>query len=334
MNTSPDRSEKKGMASFFGKFKTIKDLFLEKLDSLLERTAAIEKATNATLESTTANLDAGTYLVESLSRQALSQEMFFKKVGSLQQRQLDILEDNKDDLQVELKYLAAGQDRLLQAVVALPPSDIAAVVRRSSSPSPELALMSYLYSFLPNRAALDATARTGEATTSMLEAGFTVYAFEPHPALFEQLTQHLQGNPHCHLFNFALAPAGCEHESTQTLSSLHAARTVPADIGLVRLGSSSVQVIEGAGEYAYPVIVSDWAIAEEGRLAGQVERLRRRGYYWHIVLDTTGTQTSFYCNHVRAAEAARGHLFFFQSYALFSEAHAWCRAVLPATYFC
>lgn len=328
MNSSPDRSEKKGMVSFLGKFKTIKDLFLEKLDCLLERTEAIEKAANATLESTTANLDADTYLVESLSRQALAQEMFFKKVGSSQQRQLDALEHNEEQLRSELKNLTLGQDRLLRALVepGLPSGAPGAVIR-SAVPHPELALMSYLYSYLPSRAALDATARTGEATTALLEAGFTVYAFEPQPALFEQLT----GNPSCRLFNFALASVGDEDASLRSLSSLHAARTLPADIALVRLAKSSLQIIEDS-EHVYPVIVSDWETGHH--LREQIEQMRRRGYYWHIVFSTTDTQTSFYCNQVRAAEMAQGHLFFFRSHSLFSEAHVWCRAVLPVTYFC
>ena len=51
--------------------------------------------------------------------------------------------------------------------------------------------MSYLYSFLRDRCALDVGAHIGEVSEMLLDAGFEVHAFEPYPPVFDRLNERL-----------------------------------------------------------------------------------------------------------------------------------------------
>jgi FkbM family methyltransferase len=53
--------------------------------------------------------------------------------------------------------------------------------------------MAHLYSFLPNRCAVDIGAHTGDVSEILLDAGFEVHAFEPCPQVFGRLHKRLRG---------------------------------------------------------------------------------------------------------------------------------------------
>jgi FkbM family methyltransferase len=70
--------------------------------------------------------------------------------------------------------------------------------------NPELGLMSFLYSHLPGRNALDIGAHIGEVSNCLLNTGYEVYAFEPYPPSYARLTERLKERKAFHPFNLAL----------------------------------------------------------------------------------------------------------------------------------
>jgi FkbM family methyltransferase len=73
--------------------------------------------------------------------------------------------------------------------------------------APEIGLMAYLYSYLPNRTAVDVGANVGKVARGLLDAGYEVYAFEPYPPVFQALSERLGAEPGFHGFPVALGPA-------------------------------------------------------------------------------------------------------------------------------
>ncbi len=80
------------------------------------------------------------------------------------------------------------------------------------STNPELGLMSFLYSYLPSRTAIDIGAHTGEVSQQLLNAGFEVYAFEPYPPSYARLTERMNGQSRFHPFQLALGSASGQAE--------------------------------------------------------------------------------------------------------------------------
>ncbi len=73
-----------------------------------------------------------------------------------------------------------------------------------STENPEVGLLAYLYSFLPDSTAIDVGAHVGTVSDRLLEAGYFVYAFEPYPPSFERLNDRLRANPRFRAFPLAL----------------------------------------------------------------------------------------------------------------------------------
>ena len=70
--------------------------------------------------------------------------------------------------------------------------------------SPEVGLISQLYSHLYSRIAFDVGAHKGEVARQLLDVGYEVHAFEPDPAVFQVLKETLGETQGCHLYNFAI----------------------------------------------------------------------------------------------------------------------------------
>ncbi|AGY58139.1 hypothetical protein [Gloeobacter kilaueensis] len=309
------------MASLIGKVKTIKDLFLEKLDLLLTRTAGIELVVNATLESTTAALEAAAFQAEHLSRLGLSQKMFLEQIAAQQLYQAEQQQLKDKQLIAVFEKLIARQEQHLPAVGQ-------PVIRRSASVRPELALIAHLYSFLPCRVALAVEDTAGEATAGLLAAGFAVWVLGVHRAALPDL-------PDLHPLQLSLA-----EENTAagwTLMDLHTSGKLPEAIGLMYFGAGTdvLWALSGQNEQRYPVVALPLPPVAE-HWPTLVSGLRERGYHWHIGLYRVGNggEMSFFCNARQPIEAAQGTVFFFTEQTLFAEARDWGRAVLPVTYFC
>jgi FkbM family methyltransferase len=140
--------------------------------------------------------------------------------------------------------------------------------------NPEVGLMAFLYTFLPQRRALDVGAHVGDVSQGMLEAGYEVYAFEPNPAAYTRLVERLGERAGFRAFDCALgaeeatlplfvaedrSPDARYGEATayaslvqhamppeltftgqvpvrvRTLEALHAEGAVPADVGLAKI---------------------------------------------------------------------------------------------------
>ena len=138
----------------------------------------------------------------------------------------------------------------------------------------ETGLLTFLYSHLPTRKALDIGAHVGEVSDRLLRAGYEVYAFEPAPAVYEKLEQKLKGRKDFTAFQLALGSSEGEallHLATdlseakyyedptllsslvthsmpseipfthtipvlvKTISGLHRSGLVPEDISLVKI---------------------------------------------------------------------------------------------------
>ena len=81
---------------------------------------------------------------------------------------------------------------------------------RGEDLEPEEKLITFLYSFLPSRKAIDIGANRGDISESLLKAGYQVYAFEPYTPVFEQLCQRLQQNSDFQAYNIAIG----SHDTT------------------------------------------------------------------------------------------------------------------------
>jgi FkbM family methyltransferase len=140
--------------------------------------------------------------------------------------------------------------------------------------NPETGLFSFLYSYLPDRGALDIGANHGSVSELLLKAGFEVYAFEPQPEVYDKLVRRLGNSKGFHAFPLALGSrdgemplhlatdvsAGKTYEDAsvysslkrhpmpadlpfteartvmvRTLAGLHGTGTLPQDIGLVKI---------------------------------------------------------------------------------------------------
>jgi FkbM family methyltransferase len=73
-----------------------------------------------------------------------------------------------------------------------------------SADNPEIGLLRYLYSFLSDTTAIDVGAHTGTFSEPLLDAGYSVYAFEPYLPSYELLQKRLQGKPNFQAFQLAL----------------------------------------------------------------------------------------------------------------------------------
>jgi FkbM family methyltransferase len=81
------------------------------------------------------------------------------------------------------------------------------VVKRTGqygSANPEIGLMLYLYAYLPSRNAIDVGANAGQVSERLLKAGYTVFAFEPFPPVFEKMRERLGRSESFHPMQVAL----------------------------------------------------------------------------------------------------------------------------------
>jgi FkbM family methyltransferase len=165
-----------------------------------------------------------------------------------------------------------------------------------SRENPEIALLQYLYSFLHDTTAVDVGAHVGEVSERLLQAGYSVHAFEPYPPSFEALrarfadkgrlralqlaigsadgeallhvAQENSGAETLSLFNSLIEhpmPGGLQFTDTipvrvRSLASLRGSGQIPASVGLLKIDTEGfdLEVINGMGEGSFEVVMAEF----------------------------------------------------------------------------
>jgi len=172
------------------------------------------------------------------------------------------------------------------------------IVECSAAPvAADLALMEFLYSFLPSRVVVEVGAHAPESTRALLNAGYDV-----------QRVRELA---------FA----------TSAGRSAQASRE--GAVGLADIAGDAMTGIEQIDGWRASVVAVDCG----STFAEVVAELRGREYHWHVVLCSSSQGLGAFSNGSSLPDDAHGRAFFFRDYRVFAEAQAWCGATLPRVYF-
>jgi FkbM family methyltransferase len=164
-----------------------------------------------------------------------------------------------------------------------------------SNSDPETRLMAYLYSYLPNRRAIDIGANIGDISEKLLESGYEIYAFEPFPEVFEKLKHRFDSSNQFHSYpvavgsidetrEFYLAQDKTE-ESVYKDSALYNSLTkhsMPGDI--VFVGSITVPVRSLESLHASGELPDDIGLVKVDTEGFDIEVLRGMGNYRYPVV--------------------------------------------------
>ncbi len=237
--------------------------FLEKLpvinrikavkDIILGRLEGIEHKADYLLENDTPILEGFIDLIEGMADLASDIKSVHQQVESVRQQ--------VESISQQIEFFQRIYEPIRPKIISPSDSD------------PETRLMAYLYSYLPNRRAIDIGANIGNISEKLLEAGYEIYAFEPFPAVFETLKYRFDASNQFHSYPIAVGSidetrefylaqdkteenvykdsalynsltkhsmpgdivfAGSITVPVRSLESLHASGELPDDIGLVK----------------------------------------------------------------------------------------------------
>jgi FkbM family methyltransferase len=214
-----------------GRVKVIKDLVLQKLDTTTHKVEDLNYTANALLQ-------ASSYLVETAQTSQPLQTQILESQQANQQVNQPLLEETVVTTHALLQastYLVECQQQFAQSQQQLAQSQQTAtqllmqmdvlvqelhrrnpreVIRVNPDltdtwalENPEAALMAYLYSFLPDRTAIDVGANIGDFSCALLQAGYEVFAFEPFMPVYDQMKDRLGQRKSFHAFPLALGSA-------------------------------------------------------------------------------------------------------------------------------
>ena len=289
--------------------KAVKDLFLEKLDSLshaqLEQVQKLEKLNqldpldfkveqlnNSTEQIRQENAETKRKADLSLQNQAFLLKFSVDIVKNLQLLTgdwkqkgdliLNTLLKNHEDSQktayqqssLILDALQKIQEANQKILEDIHTQKYKVIIDQKYFQDLDIELMTYLYSYLPHRRAVDIGANRGDVSSRLLQAGYQVYAFEPFPPVIDKLKNRLGNHPNFQLFPLAIGSENQTQElhiatdetpdntyqdasfyssltkhslseglvftdtitvTVKTLASLHDGEELPKDIGLVKI---------------------------------------------------------------------------------------------------
>ena len=159
----------------------------------------------------------------------------------------------------------------------------------------ETGLLTFLYSYLPTRKALDVGAHVGDVSDRLLRAGYEVYAFEPSPAVYEKLKQKLEGRRDFKAFQLALGNREGEallHLATDlsdaryyqdpTLLSSMITHSMPSEVPFTHTVPVMVETI--AGLHRSGLIPEDISLAKVDTEGFDLEVIRGMGDHRYPVV--------------------------------------------------
>ena len=234
------------------------------------------------------------------------------------------------------------------------PSRLDECADRQIRRNPELILLAHLAPYLESNVAIDVGANTGDSTQGLLDAGFTVFAFEPYPPVHQKLVQRFAEQENFTAFDVAIGATdgtsklnltkGTTSDSidveVRSLESLQRSRQIPAELGVVKIAAAGndLHVIQGLGNLRPSVIVAEFRneahVPAKGEafnsLPNLVREMRARGYKFNLSLYRLGglEKSHFVSNTLRAPEGALGNVFFFAETSIFEKALNWCGVFL------
>ena len=280
--------------------------------------------------------------------------------AALAQQTRDLKESVEWGRSVEqLKEALSKVDELRQQIGQLQrPSRLDEFADRQMRRQAELLLVGHLAPYLESNVAIDVGANTGDSAQALLDAGFSVFAFEPYPSLYQKLVERFAEERDFTAFDLAVGaadgtarlkpsreiPDGAADEGSEveqrTLESLQRSRQIPGELGVVKIsaGGDEVQTILGLGSLRPLVIVAEFREEEPlpggGKASGILRSLatetRERGYKFNLsVYRAAGAEKAhFVSNTLRAPEGASGNVFFFAETSIFEKALNWCGVFL------
>ncbi len=234
------------------RIKVIKDLFLEKLDHLYSKSALVDSkldhlhSKSALVDSKLDHLHSKSEITEyntsivlkndvSLLQSAIDTAKSIQYLDKESQKRDQLLSESMQDLKKEsqkqyqllsenIQHLDEESQKQYQLLAdtlnniyeGINQQKVKIIIDNTTSENIEIQLMTYLYSYLSDRCAIDIGANRGDVSSRLLETGYEVYAFEPFTSVFEKLTNRLGNNPNFHAFPLALG-------STNETKDLHIA---------------------------------------------------------------------------------------------------------------
>jgi len=165
----------------------------ERLDRLIESVRQLDGAVESLILNEAAVLDG---LAQMLSA-----------VHQMQTR----AEDNQKKFGEQIHQF--GLDLAAQLGARNPRKPIVIAAREAEAQNAETGLLQHLYSWLPDATALDIGAHNGETTEHLLEAGYSVIAFEPFPASAAQVESRAKPGGSLRVFPCAVG----KEDGTQNL---------------------------------------------------------------------------------------------------------------------
>jgi FkbM family methyltransferase len=259
----------------------------------------------------------------------------------------------------QLKEALSKVDELRQQIGQLQrPSRLDEFADRQMRRQAELLLLGHLAPYLESNVAIDVGANTGDSAQALLNAGFSVFAFEPYPSLYQKLVERFAEERDFTAFDLAIGAAdgntrlkpsketpnattddGSE-VAQRTLESLQRSRQIPGELGVVKIsaGGDEVQTILGLGSLRPSVIVAEFReeepLPEGGKAFGSLRSLametRERGYKFNLAIYCAAgaEKAHFLSNTLRVPDGSRGNVFFFAEAPLFEKALTWCDVFL------
>lgn len=156
----------------------------ERLDHLTDAVRQLDGAVESLILNETAVLDGLAQMLAAVHQMQARSEENLKKLG-----------DQVHQFGLDMTALLGARN---------PRNPIVMPLSEEQAQNPEAGLLQYLYAFLPEPTALDIGAHNGETAERLLEAGYSVVAFEPFPASVAQIESRIRPGVNLRVFPWAI----------------------------------------------------------------------------------------------------------------------------------